>query len=127
MEAQDQIQRNFQIMAVFMHARASKAPYHRMRVNCTFKTAIKRSPTTQREIHHLYDYATKDTVTRTDSDLHCPEDWVFRNASCFFASETRKKIVDLAQVLTKSVGVLVFSSVKRPWEIEFLLTTMKER
>ena len=32
MEAQDQIQRNFQIMAVFMHARASKAPYHRMRV-----------------------------------------------------------------------------------------------
>ena len=33
MEAQDQIQRNFQIMAVFMHARASKAPYHRMRVN----------------------------------------------------------------------------------------------
>ena len=31
MEAQDQIQRNFQIMAVFMHTRASKAPYHRMR------------------------------------------------------------------------------------------------
>ena len=33
MEAQDQIQRMFQIMAVFMHARAPKAPYHRMRVN----------------------------------------------------------------------------------------------
>ena len=33
MEAQNQIQRNFQIMTVFMHARASKAPYHRMRVN----------------------------------------------------------------------------------------------
>ena len=33
MEAQDQIQRNCQIMAVFMHARAWKAPYHRMRVN----------------------------------------------------------------------------------------------
>ena len=33
MEAQDQIQRNFQIMAAFMHARASKAPYHRMKVN----------------------------------------------------------------------------------------------
>ena len=32
MEAQDQIQRNFQIMAVFMHARASKVPYYRMRV-----------------------------------------------------------------------------------------------
>ena len=32
MEDKDQIQRNFQIMAVFMHARASKAPYHWMRV-----------------------------------------------------------------------------------------------
>ena len=32
MEAQNQIQRNFQIMTVFMHARDSKAPYHRMRV-----------------------------------------------------------------------------------------------
>ena len=32
MEAQDQIQRNVYIMAVFMPARASKAPYHRMRV-----------------------------------------------------------------------------------------------
>ena len=44
MEAQDQIQRNFQIMAVFMHARASKAPYHRMRVKyhqlCTFLIAL---------------------------------------------------------------------------------------
>ena len=33
MEAQDQIRPSFQIMAVFMHARALKAPYHRMRVN----------------------------------------------------------------------------------------------
>ena len=33
MEAYDQIQRNFQIIAVFMHARASKIPYHQMRVN----------------------------------------------------------------------------------------------
>ena len=32
MEAQNQIQRNFQIITVFMLARASKAPYHRMRV-----------------------------------------------------------------------------------------------
>ena len=34
MEAQDQIQKNKnKIMAVFMPARASKAPYHRMSVN----------------------------------------------------------------------------------------------
>ena len=33
MEAHDQIQRNFLIIAVFMPAWASKAPYHRMRVN----------------------------------------------------------------------------------------------
>ena len=32
MEAQDQIQIILLIMAVFMPARASKAPYHRMRV-----------------------------------------------------------------------------------------------
>ena len=32
MEAQDQIERNLWIMAVFIPARASKAPYHRMRV-----------------------------------------------------------------------------------------------
>ena len=46
MEAQDQIQRKFQIMTVFMHVRASKAPYHRMRVN------IKRTLVGNKSVNH---------------------------------------------------------------------------